>query len=44
MSAPSALKRQRHKLYKRVTILLTLALLLTPLLGQALAVVLSIHP
>jgi hypothetical protein len=39
-----AYKRQQLKLYKRATILSAAALVLTPLLGQALAVILSTHP
>jgi hypothetical protein len=47
MSAQPACKRQQLKLIKRVTILLSAALAVTPLLGQALAAVarsLSAHP
>jgi hypothetical protein len=39
MPAQPACKRQQRKLLKRVTVLLTAALVLTPLLGQALSAV-----
>jgi hypothetical protein len=44
MKPNPAYKKQQLKLYKRATLLSAAALVLTPLLGQALSVVLSTHP
>jgi hypothetical protein len=44
MKPNPAYKKQQLKLYKRAALLSATALLLAPLLGQALSAVLSTHP